>query len=168
MTRKGKGSGDSAGEGSAPRRRAPRLVEAELDYGMLKQVTGFPIKVVWILGYTLLTRHLADAAVTPQRVSMLELIGCNPGAQQTQLGNALGLSRSATTLTIDFWQDRGCVERRTDAGDRRVFGIYLTAKGEEVLADLRRRVLQSDSELTASLSSEEVAQLRALLAKIHQ
>lgn len=149
-------------------RRAPRLANSELDYGLLKDVVGFPIKVVWILGYTLLTRTIDDAPVTPQRFSMLELIGCNPGAQQTQLGTALGLSRSATTITIDFWQDRGCVERRSVPGDRRVYGIYLTAKGKDTWAALREKVRQSDAALTKNLTPEEVDQLRALLAKIHQ
>lgn len=148
-------------------RRAPRLQGSDVDYGVLKEVIGFPIKVVWILGYTLLTRHIGDAPITPQRFSMLELIGRNPGLQQTQLGAALGLSRSATTITIDFWEDRDCVERRRVAGDRRVYGIYLTELGEQTLAVLRERVLKSDAELTAGLTAEEKAQLRVLLGKIH-
>lgn len=167
MRNDGPDRGD-AGEGADPGGRAPRLQNSELDYGLLKDVTGFPIKVVWILGYSLLTGHIGDAPVTPQRFSMLELIGCNPGAQQSQLGTALGLSRSATTIAIDFWQDRGCVERRTVAGDRRIFGIYLTAEGQQVLEALRERVRKSDAALTRNLTAEEIGQLRRLLAKIHQ
>ncbi|MEL1249628.1 MarR family winged helix-turn-helix transcriptional regulator [Aurantiacibacter gilvus] len=152
----------------AVRRRAPKLQSGPLDYGQLKDITGFPLKVVWIIGYTLLVKHVDDPAITPQRVSMLELIGSNPGATQSQLGAALGLSRPATTLTIDFWQDRGCVDRRTEPKDRRSFGIHLTEEGERQLADLRQKVQMSDKALTANLSEDEIAQLRALLAKIHQ
>ena len=149
-------------------RRAPRMQDSDIDYGLLKDVIGFPIKVVWILGYTLLTRHLGDAPVTPQRFSMLELIGCNPGLQQTQLGAALGLSRSATTITIDFWEDRDCVERRRVAGDRRVYGSHLTPTGQQTLAALREKVLKSDAELTGNLTPDEIVQLRTLLGKIHR
>ncbi|MXO70846.1 MarR family winged helix-turn-helix transcriptional regulator [Alteraurantiacibacter buctensis] len=159
---------DQSGLGDEAQRRAPRLANSDLDYGLLKDVVGFPIKVVWILGYTLLTRTIDDPPVTPQRFSMLELIGCNPGAQQTQLGAALGLSRSATTITIDFWQDRGCVERRSVPGNRRIYGIYLTEAGRETWAALRQKVRRSDAELTKNLTPEEVGQLRGLLAKIHQ
>jgi DNA-binding MarR family transcriptional regulator len=166
--RNGGANRGKAGVGTGLGGRAPRLENSELDYGLLKDVIGFPIKVVWILGYSLLTGHIDDAPVTPQRFSMLELIGCNPGAQQGQLGAALGLSRSATTIAIDFWQDRGCVERRTVAGDRRVFGIYLTAQGQQVLEDLRERVRKSDAALTRNLTAEEIGQLRRLLAKVHQ
>src|SRR5690606_1643277 len=117
------------------RRRAPKLSAASIDYGLLAQLTGFPIKLVWILGYGLLMREFGESGVTPQRFSMLELIGSNPGSQQIQLGKALGLSRSAATLSIDFWEDRGCIERRADQTDRRSFGIYPTKHG---LAELDR------------------------------
>jgi DNA-binding MarR family transcriptional regulator len=151
----------------AVRHRAPRLGESAIDYGMLAHRTGFSLKLAWILGYALLMRAFGDSGVTPQRFSMLELIGCNPGLQQIQLGNALGLSRSAATLTIDFWEDRGRIERRADRNDRRSFEIYLTPAGEIELARLRELVLESDLALTAALTADETAELRRLLAKIH-
>ncbi len=110
---------------------------------------------------------IGDDGITPQRFSMLELIGCNPGLQQIQLGNALGLSRSAATLTIDFWEARGCIERCSHKADRRSFGIYPTAKGEAELARLRRLVLEADTALTSALTDEETTEFRRLLAKIH-
>ena len=149
------------------RHRAPKLGEAKIDYGMLADRTGFSVKLAWILGYALLTRAFGDSGITPQRFSMLELIGCNPGLQQIHLGNALGLSRSAATLTLDFWEDRGCIERRADRKDRRSFEVYLTATGEIELARLRELVLESDLALTAGLTAAETAELRRLLAKIH-
>lgn len=77
------------------------------------------------------------------------------------------MSRSAATLTIDFWEHRGCIERRSDKNDRRSFEIYLTAHGEFELARLRELVLESDLALTSGLTSDETAGLRGLLAKIH-
>lgn len=149
------------------RRRAPKLSGAPLDYGMLGQLTGFSIKLAWILGYGLLARAFGDSGVTPLRFSMLELIGRNPGLQQIQLGQALGLSRSAATLAIDFWESRGCVERRTEPSDRRSFGVFATPAGAAELDRLRGLVEQADEALTESLSDAEILQLRALLAKIH-
>lgn len=150
------------------RSRAPMMSKGALDYGRLAERTGFSVKLVWILGYALLQRAFGDPALTPLRMSMLELVGCNPGAQQIQLGAALGLSRSAATLAIDFWEERGCVERRTDPADRRSFGIFLTEHGHGELTRLRERVRQADEALTAPLEPEEVIELRRLLAKIHR
>ena len=148
------------------RHRVPKLGEATIDYGVLAHRTGFSVKLVWILGYALLMRAFGDGGITPQRFSMLELIGCNPGLQQIQLGNALGLSRSAATLTIDFWEDRGCIERRSDKSDRRSFEIHLTEHGEAELARLRKLVMEADTALTGSLTGAETTELRRLLAKI--
>ena len=149
------------------RHRVPKLTEATIDYGVPATCTGFSVKLVWILGYGLLMRAFGDSGITPQRFSMLELIGCNPGLQQIQLGNALGLSRSAATLSIDFWEERGCVERRPDPNDRRSFGVFATAAGTEELVRLRKLVRAADDALTEGLTPDEIAELRALLAKIH-
>ncbi|HSG54915.1 MAG TPA: MarR family transcriptional regulator [Paracoccaceae bacterium] len=158
---------NDSGDSWYARRRAPSLSGSDIDYGLLTQTTGFPIKLVWIIGYTLLGRTIDDPAITPQRFSMLELIGSNPGLPQSRIGEALGLSRPRTSLAIDFWEARGTVERRAAPGDRRSFGIYLTPQGEEDLAHLRQRVIASDKALTSALEPDEVAELRRLLGKIH-
>ncbi|WP_305097834.1 MarR family winged helix-turn-helix transcriptional regulator [Croceibacterium aestuarii] len=150
------------------RGRAPKMSDGPLDYGLLNDRTGFAIKLAWILGYSLLQKVFGDSGITPLRASMLELIATNPGAQQTQLANALGLSRPAATLAIDFWEARDCVERRIAPDDRRSFGIFLTAAGHERVTELRALIKQADDALVADLTAEELAELRRLLAKIHR
>lgn len=112
--------------------------------------------------------HLAvqDRSITPLRYALLELVGANPGLQQVQLAEALQLSRPAVTLVTDFWQARGCVERRARAADRRSFGIVLTAKGRELLTDLRLRVLAHDQKFAGSLDHDERKELGRLLKKL--
>lgn len=150
------------------RHRAPALVGTDVDLGLLTDLTGFSVKLVWILGHGALAREFGDTGITPHRFSMLELIGRNPGLQQTQLAAALALTRPATTLAVDFWEDRGCVERRKIAGDRRSFGVYPTPHGEKELERLRRLVRKADLALTADLSEAETQELRRLLRKIHR
>jgi DNA-binding MarR family transcriptional regulator len=150
------------------RYRAPTFPGSDVEYGLLTDLTGFSVKLVWILGHGLLAREFGDSGITPHRFSMLEVIGRNPGLQQTQLAAALALTRPATTLAIDFWEERGCVERRKIVGDRRSFGVYPTAHGEKELKRLRSLVRRADAALTASLSDAETAELRRLLKKIHR
>ena len=150
------------------RGRAPALSDREIDYGLLPDLTGFSVKLVWILGHGLLAREFAESGITPHRFSILEVIGRNPGLQQTQLAAALALTRPATTIAIDFWEERGCVERRKIAGDRRSFGVYPTADGEAELARLRTLVRKADAALTACLSDAEARELHRLLEKIHR
>ena len=150
------------------RHRAPALADSGVDYGLLTDLAGFSVKLVGILGHGLLAREIGDGGITPHRFSALEVIGRNPGLQQTQLAAALALTRPATTLAVDFWEDRGCVERRKIVGDRRSFGVYLTAVGEEELHRLRGLVRKADAALTASLTEAENKELRRLLTKIHR
>lgn len=150
------------------RHRTPPLANGEIDYGLLADLTGFSLKLAWVLGHGHLSRELGDPGVTPHRFSALEVISRNPGLQQTQLAAALALTRPATTLAVDFWEERGCVERRKIAGDRRLSGVYTTARGQQELTRLRERVRNADVALTADLSEAEIEALRTLLRKIHR
>src|SRR5690606_8879387 len=143
------------------RHRTPSFTQGEVDYGLLTDLTGFSLKLAWVLGHSLLSREL-DPGVTPHRFSTLEVISRNPGMQQTQLAAALALTRPATTLAVDFWEERGCVERRKVAGDRRLSGVYITPHGERELDRLRQRVRKADVALVADLSEAEVETLRGL------
>ncbi len=149
------------------RRRAPALSGSDIDYGLLPELTGFSVKLTWILTDGLLARELGDASITPLRFSMLEVIGRNPGLQQMQLAASLALTRPATTLALDFWEDRGCIERRKSAGDRRSFGVYATRARMRELERLRTLVRRADAALTAQLTEAETQELCRLLKKIH-
>ena len=138
-----------------------------VDYGLLSELTGFAVKLVWIRGNGLLIEELGESGITPHRFSILEVIGRNPGMQQTQLAAALAMSRPAATLAIDFWEQRECVERRKIPDDRRSFGVFTTERGEQELERLRDVFRRADASLTADLSEAEVQQLRQLLKKIH-
>jgi DNA-binding MarR family transcriptional regulator len=84
-----------------------------------------------------------------------------------QIGQALGLSRPAVSVTIDFWEQRGCVERRPAPDDRRSNGIYLTSKGEDRLGALQKQVAAHDRKLTVGLTETEIDELHRLLEKIY-
>ena len=138
------------------RHRAPVLSGSEIDYGLLTKLTGFSLKLAWILAHGLLARELKDTGVTPHRFSVLEVIGRNPGLQQMQLAEALALTRPATTLALDFWEERGCVERRRLAEDRRSFGVYATSLGMHELDRLRPVIGRADAALTSPLTEAEM------------
>ena len=149
------------------RHRAPALSGSAIDYGLLPELTGFSLKLTWILANGLLARELRDSGVTALRFSVLEVIGRNPGLQQMQLAEALALTRPAPTLALDFWEDRGCIERRKLADDRRSFGVYVTSLGMHELERLRTIIKRADVALTSHLTEAETIELRRLLKKIH-
>jgi DNA-binding MarR family transcriptional regulator len=149
------------------RRKTFKPFDPALDLGLLLQLTGFAVRRAQLRVFSRFARSVGDKSVTPQRFSMLEVIGANPGLQQSQLAGVLGLSRPAATVTIDYWQARHCVERRSDPKDRRSNGIYITPQGREVLEELEAQVLAHDRDLTARLTAGQIRQLCQLLEKIY-
>lgn len=144
------------------------MFDPSLDYGLLPTLTGFALRRASLLDFGGFGDALGDRSITPLRYSMLEMIGANPGLQQVQLADILGLAKPAATIAIDFWQARKCVTRRKDARDRRSYGVYLTETGEETLSELRRRVVEHDTKLTECLSEAELGHLRQYLKRIYE
>lgn len=149
------------------RPRAPIMARVGVDYGLLPELAGVSVKLVWVYAHGLLTREINDPGITPLRYSLLEVVGQNPGLQQVQLAEALALTRPGTSVALDFWEDRGCIERRKLATDRRSFGIFATSLGMRELERLRAVVRQADAALMSSLTEDEASQFRQLLKKIH-
>ncbi len=149
------------------RRKKLGLFDPSLDYGLLPELTGFALRRASILDFSGFGEAVGDRSITPLRYSLLEVVGVNPGLQQVQLAEILGLSKPAATLTINFWQTRKCLTRRKDARDRRSYGIFLTEAGQAKLDELRALVLRHDAEFTRTLSSHELAILRTLLARLY-
>lgn len=58
------------------------------------------------------------------------------GLPQTGLGRALSLSKSTVSRLVDQLIDRGWAVRRAGEGDGRVRAVCLTAKGDEVAAQV--------------------------------
>jgi MarR family transcriptional regulator for hemolysin len=80
------------------------------------------------------------------------------GVRQRELAAALGIEGPSLVRLLDNLERRGLIERREQAGDRRVRGIYLTDPGRE----LQRRVLRiSDSVLRRLLASADPDDLAA-------
>ena len=144
-----------------------RMFDPSLDYGLLPSLTGFALRRASLLDFGGFGDALGDRSITPLRYSLIEVVGANPGLQQVQLAEILGLAKPAATLAIDFWESRKCVERRKDERDRRSYGIFLTPTGKRTLANLQRLVAEHDKKLTSCLSDAELESLHSCLKKIY-
>lgn len=143
------------------------MFDPSLNYGLLPSLTGFALRRASLLDFSQFSDALGDRSITPLRYSLLEVVGANPGLQQVQLADILGLAKPAATLAIDFWESRDCVTRRRHERDRRSYGIYLTETGKRILTELQRRVVEHDRSLTNCLSEAELENLRSYLKKIY-
>lgn len=107
-----------------------------------------------------------EIGLTPSDAGVLRLLGRTPGVSQRSLADRLGAVPSRVVALIDSLQTRGLVERIRSSTDRRNYELQLTAQGKVALTELRRVAKQHETELLASLTSEQVAQLHSLLSQI--
>jgi DNA-binding MarR family transcriptional regulator len=82
----------------------------------------------------------------------------------SSIANVLRCDRSAVTWITDRLEERGYVERRSDARDRRVKLLALTDEGRRVREEIRARLATPPAALQR-LSLPEQRQLRDLLRK---
>lgn len=151
---------------STSRARRPKIFDSSVRFGALADLTGFHLRRASLFDFSTFSDTTGDPAITPLRYSVLEVISANPALKQIELGAILGLSKPAATIAVDFWQERGCVQRRRQEEDGRARRLHLTATGETVLLGLRRAIAMHDAALTSSLDEEELATLHRLLHKI--
>ncbi|MFO1363681.1 MAG: MarR family winged helix-turn-helix transcriptional regulator [Burkholderiales bacterium] len=149
-----------------PRALAPIPHVAGVDYDVLDELIGYTLRraqVAMFLAFHEATRGLE---ITPPRFTALVIVGANPGIGQSALGQVLGIARSGAMMLTDWMEQRGLAERHQRPGDRRAWGVYLTARGEREVARMKRRVLAEDRRRSAKLGAGERRRLLALLKKL--
>lgn len=80
------------------------------------------------------------------------------------LARRLRYDASNLTGLVDRLEDRGAVERRADAADRRIKAIAVTAEGRRLRERLERR-LRTDAGPVNALTEPQLRQLRDLLTR---
>lgn len=139
-----------------------------LDYGVLDELLGYSLRRAQVRMFAAFGEATRGAGLplTPPRFTALVIVGANPGLSQSALGKVLGIARSGAMLMTDWLEERGLVERRRRNGDARAWGLYLTGRGERLVARLQGKVLAVDRRRAHGLSEKDRRQLLALLDKL--
>ena len=103
---------------------------------------------------------------TRPQAGLLRLISREPGLSQQAVARRLGTPPSRLVALVDGLEQRGLIERRRNAGDRRNYALHLTAAGEQAMAALSQVTLEHEQAITAPLTQAERAQLSKLLGKL--
>ena len=101
---------------------------------------------------------VAGANLTPlQTAAMAYLNRKNgePGIDQNALAARLGVDRSHVTLLVEELVERGLIERRLNAADRRVRLLHLTSKGEKLFAQVLPANVAASKRILEPLTPDE-------------
>ncbi len=131
-----------------------------------RELIASPAFLLARLGVGLKTRAFQEfeqIGFSPYHYSVLALL--DEGARETQatIADALKLDRSMLVGILDTLEERGMIERRRDATDRRRHLVNLTPAGKRQLARFRTIVTAIDDEFLAPLDAEAQAAFHATL-----
>lgn len=107
---------------------------------------------------------LASVELTPPHAGIMRAIATEPGRSQQALSAQLGLLPSRVVSYVDELEQRGYLERRRNPDDRRVYALYLTAAGEELMATISELAAQHERRLTTGLDADQRSRLHELLS----
>jgi DNA-binding MarR family transcriptional regulator len=113
--------------------------------------------------------RIKGLGIAPRHAGILRIIATTPACNQRVLAKRLGVLPSRMVILLDELTEKGLVQRRRSATDRRHSEIVLTRGGQRMLEKLSRLAAEHEADLCAALSAKEREQLAALGRKIvHQ
>lgn len=86
--------------------------------------------------------------------ALMELLG-RSGVRQGELGQDLGLSKSAVSRVVGQLETKGWVKRTVDEADGRAWRLELTAKGARVARDVNSASLERFALLLEGIPASE-------------
>ena len=105
----------------------------------------------------------AELDLTLGQLHCLGAVGCLGEPSMSDLSSALGLRPSTVTGLVDALIERGQVERRDDAEDRRLVRVRLTAEGVQRHEHHGAQVQQRLTELLGAMPTPDLRQVRDAL-----
>ena len=109
---------------------------------------------------------LADRGLAARHHAVLAVLDDRDPLSQRELTETLGLDRSYVVALVDELEERGLVERRPDAADRRKHAVTLTPGGRYVASACLAVASQVEEELLAPLQAEDRSLLHTLLHRV--
>jgi DNA-binding MarR family transcriptional regulator len=162
---------------SSRRSRAERFTtEAEVGLGTGRPVNmgvmhgylGYLLRRAQLLAYADFIAELAELNLSPGQFGVLTVIDTNPGLRQSEVSSALGIQKTNFVAVLNGFERRGLAVRKSAAGDRRSYALYLTPAGKTLLKRARAAQARHEARLVERLGEQGRVQLLGLLEKLTQ
>jgi DNA-binding MarR family transcriptional regulator len=159
-----------ATKASRAARKEPAEVDADgaaLQLGELSELLGYSLKRAQLRVFEDFLRCVAPLQLTPAQFSVLLLLDRNPGRNQTEIANTLGILRPNFVAMLDGLESRDLCARMRSTNDRRSHIVVLTDKGRAVLVRAKKLVAaKHEARFNELLGPANRAALLAMLARI--
>jgi len=140
---------------------------AALQMGELSDLLGYSLKRAQLKVFEDFLRCVAPLQLTPAQFSVLLLLDRNPGRNQTEIANTLGILRPNFVAMLDALESRDLCTRMRSTNDRRSHILMLTEKGRAVLARAKKLVAtKHEARLNEVLGPANRVALLGMLSKL--
>jgi DNA-binding MarR family transcriptional regulator len=139
---------------------------AHVDLGPLPGFVGYVLRRAQLAVFQDFVQTMATLDIRPAQYSVLLVIARNPGVNQTQISDALGIKTANLVVMLNSLQARGLTERRPGSTDRRAHALFLTAGGRAAMQRLDKLQGEHERRIIAKLGPDGARVLLQLLAKL--
>jgi DNA-binding MarR family transcriptional regulator len=151
----------------SPKEPLEAVQATALQMGELSELLGYSLKRAQLKIFEDFLRCVAPLQLTPAQFSVLLLLDKNPGRNQTEIANTLGILRPNFVAMLDGLESRDLCARMRSTNDRRSHILVLTDKGRAVLARAKKLVAtKHEARLSELLGPANRTALLEMLSKI--
>ena len=115
---------------------------------------------------TVFDRRVRDIGLTRAQWLVLTRLYRKPGASQTELAEMLEIDRASAGRMIDRMEKGGWLERRADAGDRRINRLFLTGEARRLHAKMWAIAESTIDDALSPLNGAEREQFTRMAAQV--
>jgi DNA-binding MarR family transcriptional regulator len=126
---------------------------------------GYQLRRASVLMMADLESHLEPMGLRPAEISILLLIGANPGCRQGEVGDTLGIKRSNMVPLVATLIGKELVTRAR--ADGRSTALSLTSKGRDMVQSASRLIDRREAAFRALLDKSALTDLLASLATLN-
>jgi DNA-binding MarR family transcriptional regulator len=146
--------------------RGERALDAKVNLACLPRLLGFNLRRAHQCAWRQYVAVIGDKDIRPGLVSLLVLVGANPGIAQIDLGTHLGIDKASVVALLDRLEKCNMLERLRSTRDRRRQGIYLTARGSDALGSLLAAVRTLERRMASRFTRAEFDLLLSFLRRL--
>jgi DNA-binding MarR family transcriptional regulator len=117
---------------------------------------GFLVHDVSRLRRRVVDRALKPLGVTRSQWWVLAFLSRSDGMSQVALADELDLGKVALGQLVDRLEKTGFVSRRADEEDRRVKRVFLTRRGQALIARIRESVTVTEKEILEKIAETDL------------
>jgi DNA-binding MarR family transcriptional regulator len=125
--------------------------ESGLETGGTAGIIGYRLRRAQVSVFQRFLATFEELKLRPADYSVLVLIADNPGRKQTEIAEVLGIKRANFVTLAHGLEERGLIERRPAAEDKRANALHLSQAGKAFLAQARARHDAMESDLIERL-----------------